>query len=81
MGKERVKLLLGLLGWFGIVWGIIFLIVVGGSHFITVNDQDSLFGLPVFNVKDYKSVFLFGAPSVISLFIYGIFRKRVFSSK
>ncbi len=81
MGKERVKLLLGLLGWFGIVWGIIFLIVVGVSHFIAVTDQDSLFGLPVFNVKDYKSVFLFGAPSVISLFVYGVFRKRVFSSK
>ncbi len=75
--KEKLSpQLVHLIGWFGVLWGLLFLVVIGVSHYTIASNQTRFFGVPVLNVKEFSNIVLLGAPCLIALAVHGYLRKK-----
>lgn len=74
MDRRKQERLIGYLGWFVVIWGIVFLAVIGTSHYLIANGHDRVAGVPVFDVRDFTLLAMLGSPCVIALFLYEILR-------
>jgi len=70
------------LNFFVVTWGGVFIIILAISNFaLIVNNQSTIFGLPVFDVKDTMLVSMLAAPALIASFVLKLLKNKKKKSK